>query len=579
MSDERSASWQDLQRLLREGPGTMDRRQFMRMLAVAGASVSTGGLLATIGCAPVPEAAKPAAGPAAEQPGQKPSAAGTPKFGGTLVVGIEADIGTLDNNLNWGHITMRVAEHVYDRIVQFDVTTPNEGAPRFVPSLAEKIDISPDGKVYTFQLRKGVKFHDGSPWNTEAFKFNVERNYKSDHPFFHKVGAGVTRLVYLAVDRTEVENELTVRMHLKQVYGDFLHYMSLWTNNMASPEAIKKHGNEKYGENPSGTGPFKFVEHVKNERIVLERFNDYWGEKPYLDKIIWRPIPEASQRVNSLLTKEVDWIDSLAADDRTRIEANKELVFSTAVYPHTWVWIPTFRDKPWSIREVRQAVNHAIDRERLVRDVLKGTAEPAYQGFAPGSTAFRPLPEELKMKYDPAKAKELLKQAGYPDGFDTEVWIPLSGSGMMIPGPMNEFIQQNLAQVGVRVKFKTFEWQTYLQNYFKGIPEGVGAFNQAITVDLGFNGNRFNSQLHPPNGNNVMWYTNSKVDDLLKQAAVTPDETKRNAIYADIDVECVKDAVWIYVVHDKGPKAWHQKVQGFYHPHAWVYSFKKTWLA
>lgn len=587
MSDERPIPLRQDSVRRDAGLRAMDRRQFLRLLTLGGLTLSAGGLLTTVSCAPSTPASKPApaadqGAPAVGKTAAQPSAAGQPKAGGTLLVGIEADVGPLDNNMNWGAITGRILEHIYDRVLNVDVTNPHEGAPEIGPGLAEKVDVAPDGLSYTFSLRKGVKFHDGSPWNAEAFKFNVERNYKEDHPFFHKAGAGVTRQVYRAVDRTEVVDEHTARVFMKQVYGDFLHYMSIWQNNIASPEAIKKHGNEEYGNNAVGTGPFKFVEHIKGERLVLERFDDYWGEKPYLDKIIWRPITEPAQRVNALLTKEADWINVVPPDNRAQIEADRNLVFSTAVFPHTWCWMLNFREKPFNQLEVRQAANYALDRERLVKDILKDTASPAYQTFGPGSTAHRSLPDNLKMVYDPEKAKSLIRQAGYPDGFETEWWFPISGSGMMIPGPMNEFIQQNLAQVGIRIKFKTFEWQTYLQSFWQGIPTGqnVGAFNQSWNSDFGYNANRFfDSQLQAPNGANINWYSNPKIDEMLKQANLTTDEPKRMDLYADVDAMVVQDAAWLWVVHDNAPRAWHSKVQGFFNPHSWFYSFKKTWLA
>jgi peptide/nickel transport system substrate-binding protein len=181
--------------------------------------------------------------------------------------------------------------------------------------------------------------------------------------------------------------------------------------------------------------------------------------------------------------------------------------------------------------------------------------------------------------YDPDRARALLAEAGFPNGIDVKVFVPNSGSGMMVPVPMNEEIQEDLAKVGIRVQFEIVEWQAYLSRSAAGMPPEYAAFGTSLgTEDVSVFGRQFHSKLMPANGGNPQWYANPQVDQLLDEAAHTLDDDKRTGIYQQVNDIITEDVVFLNVVHDKAPIAWNNTVKGFVHTKSWSFSFNKTWL-
>src|SRR3954466_5879518 len=248
---------------------------------------------------PPPPAAPPAAKPTeaaaakpaeAAKPAQAAPAAGKP--GGTLIAGWDSDPGALDNNLDRGAVTRTLLHMVYDRIVERDVSVKADFPP-FGPGLATSWEVSPDAKVYTFKLRQGVKFHDGTPCDAEAIKFNIERNWNPNHPQYHKAGAGANALGYKDLDKVEVVDASTLRVTHKNPFADFLTVLAFGTYSIGSPTQIQKVGNDEFGNQPVGTGPFKYISRERGVKMVFEKNPDYWGGAPPLDGFIIRPLPEA----------------------------------------------------------------------------------------------------------------------------------------------------------------------------------------------------------------------------------------------------------------------------------------------
>lgn len=279
------------------------------------------------------------------------------------------------------------------------------------------------------------------------------------------------------------------------------------------------------------------------------------------------------------LQKEVDWIAAVPPDSVPGLVKSPDLVVKMESIPHTWMWRMNFKNEYFSNKKVRQAVALAVDRDRMAKGLLRGTAEPASQFWAPGSPGYRATPKEMTYTYDPVRAKALLTEAGYPNGINVRVFVPNSGSGMMVPIPMNESIQEDLAKVGIRVTFQIVEWQAYLSRSAAGMPPEYAAFGTSLgTEDFTVLHRQFHSALQPPNGGNPQWYGNPEVDRLLDEASRTLDEDRRTGIYQKVNDLITEDVVFLNVVHDKAPFAWHKSVKGFVHTKSWNFSFAKTWL-
>jgi peptide/nickel transport system substrate-binding protein len=590
----------------RNEPAAISRRGFLRTLGL----VASAGLIQA--CAPTApatkpteapaakptEAAKPAApAPAATTAPAAPAAAATPatkpteaaakpaqapaaaKPGGTLVAGWDSDPGALDNNLDRGAVTRTLLHMVYDRIVERDISVKADFPP-FAPGLATSWDVSPDAKVYTFKLRPGVKFQDGTPCDAEAIKFNIERNWNPNHPFYSKTGAGANALGLKDLDKVEALDASTVRVTHKTPFADFLNVLAFGTYSIGSPTQIQKVGNDEFGNQPIGTGPFKFVSRERGVKLVFEKNPDYWGGASALDGFIIRPLPEAVARLTALETGEVDWVNNVHPDSIEKVRGNSNLVIELAQLPNTWGYIPNHRAEPTNNVKVRQALNWAVNREALCKDIMRGLAVPSTSPFAPTGTAGH-NPNIKGYSYDPGKAKALLGEAGYGNGLKLKFQIPQGAVGSPFAVEMNQYLQQNFKDVGIDVAIETLEAQIMQTNLSNGMTPDVHAFSVGFSVDELVNLQRhYRSDLVPPNGNtNPGWIENPDLDALLKKALETSNEEERKKIYFDVQQRAVDMAAWVWVVHQKGARAWSKKVQGFVNPNSYMFTFKTVTMS
>jgi peptide/nickel transport system substrate-binding protein len=519
-----------------------------------------------------PTAPAAAANAAAAKPAQQAPAAAKP--GGTLVAGWDSDPGALDNNVDRGAVTRTLLHMVYDRLVERDISVKADFPP-FAPGLAISWDVSADAKVYTFKLRPGVKFQDGTPCDAEAIKFNIERNWNPSHPFYSKTGAGANALGYKDLDKVEAVDASTVRVTHKTPFADFLNVLAFGTYSIGSPTQIQKVGNDEFGNQPIGSGPFRFVSRESGVKLVFERNPDYWGGAPALDGFIIRPLPEAVARLTALETGEVDWVNSVHPDSIERVRANPNLTIELAQLPNTWGYIPNHRADPTNNVKVRQALNWAVNREALCKDLMKGLAVPSTSPFAPTGTAGYD-PDIKGYGYDPAKAKALLAEAGFGNGLKLHFQIPQGAVGSPFAVEMNQYLQQNFKDVGIDVNIETLEAQIMQTNLSNGMPPDVHAYSVGFSVDEMVNLQRhYRSDLIPPNGNtNPGWIENPDLDALLKKALETPNEDERKKIYFQVQQQAVDMAAWVWVCHQKGARAWNKKVQGFANPNSYMFTFK-----
>src|SRR5229473_1883748 len=547
----------------------MNRRLLLRMAAGVVSTVALSACTAPAPTAPTSSALQPASAP-------KPTDAAAPKTGGTLVVGLEAEPGTLDNSVGTGYHTSIIQRMVYQSLVGYDLTTTADVLP-IKPVLAESWQLSPDGKVYTFKLRQGIKFHDGTAFDASAVKFNFERASDPNHPFFFDKGRGTSAQIFSLVDKMEAPDPTTFRITLKDPRAYFLALFDKVPMFVGSPAAIQKYGNDEFGNHPVGTGAFRFVSRESGSKITVERNPDYWGTPTYLDKVVLRGIAEPTARVVALQTVEVDFINDVAPDQIDALRANPDIVVSQAAIPHTWLINLNHRDKPFSDVRVRQAASLAINRDALTRDILKNTALSATQLEGPGGVAHDDsLPG---WPYDPARAKQLLADAGYPGGFDTVFALPTAGSGMLDATRIAEYLQKNWSDVGIRAKLETQEWTSYVPYFFKGIPSDKGMYAMANVTGDGQDVEKLDAAaFQPPNGFNVGWYKNDEVEQLLIQARSNPDPAAAAKIYQQIEKRLNDDVARIYVLHSLQPKAFNKKVRGFVNPHSWAYTFNNVWV-
>lgn len=516
-----------------------------------------------------------------QEKGSQGDAAGGPRKGGTLVFGIEAEPDVLDPHREGGWITFRVTHQIFESLVTEDLSKPASevALPPLKPGLAETWEMSADGKTYTFHLRKGVKFHDGEPFNAQAVDFNIRRVWDKKFQYYDP-RSSIGMHTWQALKEIKIVDDNTIQLILERPFEPFLRMIaqgSMGTAGVMSPAALKKYGQDQVGEHPTGTGPFKFVERVRGQKIVIARNDEYWGQKAYLDRVIFRPLPEAAARVTALSTGEADVIAVPSPDSVAQLKAKGFDVIMGTV-PHVWYLTMNFKDPIISKDlRIRQAIAMAIDREGMAKNLLKETATAAYSIQSPANEAFDPNFKDYP--YDPEKAKKLLADAGYPNGFETTYQVSVDGSGQLIPVPMSEWIQRDLAKIGIKVRLDTYEWNTYLGKWVGGMEPGIG-FNQ---FSWGFSTPYFlyiiaHSKYAAPVGLNSGRYSNKTVDELMDKATQELDPKKAQAIWRQVNEMLSKDAAFIPIISDRAPHALSKKVHGFVVPAQEWLDLNIVWL-
>ncbi|MCY9278442.1 ABC transporter substrate-binding protein [Bacillus haynesii] len=479
----------------------------------------------------------------------------------TLIIGRGGDSTSLDPITTTEGEAFKVTINMFETLLNYGEqdTTLKEG-------LAVKWDASDDGMTYTLELRKGVKFHDGTDFNAEAVKYNFERWMNGDEEKFPYYGmfGGYKKDEGHVIKDIKVLDDHKIQFILKRPQAPFLKNLAMTSFGIASPAAIKKYG-EKFREHPVGTGPYKFVEWKPNDRIVLEKNEDYWDQsKPKLQKIIFRAIPENSARLNALKTGEIDLMDGVNPSDIESIKADANLkTFERPSMNVGYLGMTTTR-KPFDNKLVRQALNHAVDKQAIIDSFYGGLAESAKNPLPPSLEGYNDQVKEYP--YDLKKAKELLKEAGYPDGFKMKLWAmpvprPYMPDGMKIA----EVIQSSFEKIGVKAEIVTYDWATYLDKVSKGEAD---AFLMGWTGDNGDPDNFIYTLLDKDNigGNNYTYFSNDELHDILIEAQSDPDQKKRNKLYQDAQELLHEESPWVPLVHSTPILAGSKDIDG-YVPH------------
>ncbi len=475
---------------------------------------------------------------------------------GTLVVGLVAE----PVNLDPPQVTDLNSNRVGRRIVETLVTFPEEST-QIVPGLAESWTISKDGLQYTFKLRRGITFHDGTPLNAEAVKFSIERQINPNHPAYKLGKYPFANFFFGNVKAVEVLSEERVAFLLNEARASFIAVLAQGAASIVSPTAVMKWGPD-YPTHPVGTGPFRFASWDRGQRVVLEKNPTYWKYPVKVERVIYRPIVEDQARLTELLTGTLDVIVGVPADFVSQLEQNAKITLLKQVGAHVWYLGMNNQKKPFDDKRVRQALNYAVSKDAIVNDVLKGTGAASKGPVLPGTWgadgALKAYP------YDPERAKKLLAEAGYPSGFSTTLWVPESGSGMQAPVAMSTVMQSNLKAVGVNVSLQTMEWGAYLAKLRTKEQELFALSWMAGTEDPDMvMYPLLHSSQWTPVGPNRALYKNARFDALLQQARLTTDQAKRAQLYREAQRILVDDAPWVFVDHEIQIAALSKRVQSF----------------
>src|SRR5882724_13516635 len=472
-----------------------------------------------------------------------------------IVIGLLAEPVTMDPAQVTDLNSARVTKRIFEGLVAQEL-----GSYKLIPGLARTWDISKDGLTYTFNLRPNVTFHDGTPFNAEAVKFCYERQLNEEGPYY-KTGTYPYVKGFLGnVQSIEVVNPLTVQIKLKTPLTPFLQYLAHQSLFIYSPEALKKWGKDIV-KHPVGTGPFKLETWEPGVKVVLARNDQYWGGAPKIRQAIYVPIIEAQARLAAIKTGEIDLTMDVPPDSLDDLRRDPNVVVAESNSSAAWYIALNTRHPVLKDRRVRQALNYAVNKDAIIRDILKSTA---IVSRGPLSPVYGVCHEESVQKYpfDLEKARALLKDAGYAGGFELTFLVPESGSGMQSPVEMATVIQANLAAVGVKAKIQTLEWGAYLKKFLEGPDMAEMSWNPSIGDPDHMMYMLLSSDRFPP-AFNAGFYQNDKVDDLLRRGRTTTDEKARVPLYKEAQKVVVEDAPWIFVDHGKQVIIHRKRVQGF----------------
>ncbi len=422
-------------------------------------------------------------------------------------------------------LSQAMAKSFYEGLYGFDKDM------KMIPVLAESYEVTKDGLTYTVKLKKGIKFHDGTDFNAAAVKANFDRVTNPDNKL-KRYG------LYSNIGKTEVVDDYTAKITLKTPFSAFLNNLAHPSGVMISPAAMTKYGKD-ISANPVGTGPFKFVEWQRTDYLKVAKFDGYWKKGyPKVDTITWKPVVDNNSRAAMMQTGEAHFTFPVPYEQAETLKAKPELEVVAAPSIVLRYLSMNTQQKPFDNPKVREAIAYSINKDALAK------------------VAFI------------AKAKKLLADAGYPNGFETELWSAYNHSTAQ---KVTQFLQQQLGQIGIKARITLLEagqrvekvesWQdpatAPVRLYYVGWSSSTGEADWAIRPLLA-------SGSFPPSLFNTAYYKSDKVDADIKAALATTDKTEKTKFYRDAQEQIWKDAPWAPLVVEKLLSAHNKKLTGVY---------------
>lgn len=469
---------------------------------------------------------------------------------------------------------------LYDALVGWDLSRADIPS-KLRPGLATHWSVdAADPTRWVFNLRSGVRFHDGSAFDANAVIWNLDKILNRAAPQYDpaQVAQTVWRIPTLKSYRKIHEGAVEITT---KVQDATLPYQLSWILMSSPARWAESKTWSGFAKRPSGTGPWVLERYVPREQAVLGRFEHYWDSAriPRSERLVLSPIPDPATRTAALLSGQVDWIETPSPDAIAQLKS-QGMRLLTGPMPHIWPYeLNMTSASPCSDIRVRKALNLAINRDGIV-DLLSGLALPAKGVVTPKNPWFgKP---SFDIRYDPDEARHLLAAAGYgpQNPLKLKFAIANSGAGQMYPLPMNEFVQENFRDVGVKLELEVMEWQAFRARAYAGGakgPEnrGIDGVNYAHNTMDPFSALIWHvySRLTPPAGLNWGFIDDPELDRLCDQARSAFDPATQDGILAQIHQRMVDQALWIFVVHDVNPRVLSPEVKGVVEAQSWFVDF------
>ncbi len=461
-----------------------------------------------------------------------------------LVVARASDATNLDPARASDIESLEVAEQVFGRLVRFAA-----GRLEPEPDLATRWSVSPDGMVWTFDLRPHVSFHDGTPFDADAVVFSFERQIVVDHPF-HELDFVWARS-YQNIKQVKALSPLRVQFQIDRPYAPFLANLAIGPAAIVSPTAVRKWG-PKFGRHPVGTGPYRFLEWIPGDRITLERFDDYWDQAARIRYLVLLMLPDARQRMQALESGAADIIQQLAPDDIPLVRLDPDLRLVSAPSALVAYLALNTQRRPLDDPRIRQAIAHAIRRDDLVRYVYQGLATVAVGPLPPNVWSARG--DLVTFAFDPERARTLLAEAGFSGAIarPLKLYVP-SVPRQYVPAPdrVASVVRSCLGEVGLPIEIVTREPGELQRALW------AGEHDLALAGWFGANGDPDNFLYnlldsdnttggHP---SNISFYSNAWFHDIIGMAQRVTDRTERERLYSQAQAMVANDAPWVPLAH------------------------------
>ena len=460
---------------------------------------------------------------------------------------------------------------LYNRLVEFE-----SGGTKIVPGLASSWEISKDKKIYTFNLRPGVKFHTTAyfkptrDFNAKDVIFSIERQKSKTHPY-HNVGGG--KYEYFdgmemgsAIADVKELSPLKVQITLSKPDATFLANMAMSFMSILSAEYADKlaglNKKEDLDKFPVGTGPYVFISYQKDSVIRYEEHKDFWDKKGNVDKLIIAITPDANVRTQKLKTNECQFVGEPSPADIVALKANSKIKVLESAGLNVGFLAMNVTKKPFDDVNVRKAISLALDKKTYINAIYMGNAQVAKNLIPPTIWSYNNSIKESE--YNVEKARELLKKAGFPNGFETEMWtLPVSRPYNPNGKKMGELMQADLAKIGIKVKLVSFDWPTYLEKSKAGLHTMI---QLGWTGDNGDPDNFFNVLLgcaSVASGSNYPRWCNEKFNKLIDDAKLSTDPKVRSKYYMSAQVLQNEEMPLIPVAHSRVFKAMASNIKGY----------------
>lgn len=472
----------------------------------------------------------------------------------TLIFGRGGDSITLDPSQVLDGESAKVCDMIYDTLVHYRGTTTD-----FEGGLAVEWVNSPDGLTWTFHLRQGVSFHDGTPFNADAAVFSLTRPNAQTSSFYDEFISSINAL-----------DAFTLQINLKVPYAPFLNLIASTENAIVSPTAVAKFG-ENLSHNPVGTGPFKFVQWDRNDQIVLSAFDEHWAGKPAIDRLIFRSIPDNSERFMELQNGNLHVMEFPNPEDFSAIETDSMLELKLQPSLNVGYLAMNMEKPPFDNLKVRLAINHAINKAEIIERLYQGTGIPAKNPIPPSLWSYDDTIEDYA--YDPELAKQLLAEAGYPDGFETTLWAlpvprPYIPNGMA----MAEELQTDLLNIGIKTTIVTHDWATYIEKTENGEHDMAMLGWSASADPHNFFYYLLSKVTAQKPALNIAFYRSDEMQDVIDRARMSTDRDERTQLYQQAQAIFHRDVPWVPLAHAQRLLVVNNRVKNLHlSPAGWKY--------